>query len=54
MGRKPNREQGFNYSSAGIYFLTVCCKNRIHWLGQINDRVMERNPYGVIVQQQIK
>ena len=52
--RKRNRKRGFDYSSAGIYFLTVCCKNRIHWLGQVNNHLMELNQYGAIVQQQIK
>ncbi|MCF6358070.1 MAG: hypothetical protein L3J54_09720 [Draconibacterium sp.] len=38
--RKRNRKLGFDYSTEAIYFLTVCCKNRIHHFGEINDNKM--------------
>ena len=27
--RKPNRYKGFNYSTKGAYFITICSHNRI-------------------------
>lgn len=52
--RKRNRLKGYNYSTPGIYFLTICCQNREHWLGKINNKKMELNEYGNIVEQQIE
>ena len=28
MNRKPNRLEGYDYSQSGVYFLTVCTRNR--------------------------
>ncbi len=33
--RKPTRLKGYNYSTPGMYFLTVCVKDRKHLLGKI-------------------
>ena len=33
--RKPNRLVSFDYSSKGVYFVTVCVENRICRLGKI-------------------
>lgn len=52
--RKRNRMRGFDYTSEAIYFLTVCCKNRTQWFGEINDGRMELNAHGAIVQQQLE
>ncbi len=35
--RKPTRLKGYDYSAPGLYFLTVCVKNRKHLLGKIVD-----------------
>ena len=38
-GVKPNRRSirlpGYNYASAGWYFVTICCKDRMHLFGEI-------------------
>lgn len=52
--RKRNRKKGFDYTSDGIYFLTICCKDRINYLGKINNRKMELNEFGNIVNGQIE
>lgn len=48
-GRKRNRLQGFNYSSNGAYFVTICVKNRIPYFGTIKNGTMIENTYGEIV-----
>ncbi len=52
--RKRNRKLGFDYSSNAIYFLTICCKNRIHYFGQIENKKMTLNTNGIITDKQIK
>ena len=34
--RKKNRLKGYDYSSEGYYFITICIKNRENLLGKIN------------------
>ncbi len=52
--RKRNRKKGFDYSSQGIYFLTICCKDRINHFGKIYNRKMELNEFGNILNGQIE
>jgi REP element-mobilizing transposase RayT len=52
--RKRNRKAGFDYSSQGIYFLTICCKDRINHFGKIYNRKMELNEFGNILNGQIE
>jgi REP element-mobilizing transposase RayT len=52
--RKRNRKAGFDYSSQGIYFLTICCKDRIKHFGKIHNRKMELNVNGNILNGQIE
>ena len=52
--RKRNRKLGFDYSTEAIYFLTICCKNRIHHFGRIENKKMILNEYGEITNQQIQ
>ncbi len=33
--RKSIRLKGYDYSKAGIYFITICCENRAHRFGKI-------------------
>ena len=33
--RKPTRLKGYDYSTSGAYFVTICTKNRIKSLGEI-------------------
>ena len=47
--RRSIRLRGFDYSSDGAYFLTICVRNRECLLGEIHDRQMILNSYGEIV-----
>lgn len=49
--RKHNRLKGFDYSSSGWYFVTICTKNREIFFGEVINRKMVLNDYGRIVKQ---
>jgi putative transposase len=51
MNRKTNRYKGYNYSSAGYYFVTICTKDRLSFFGKIEDGIMNLNDYGGIVKE---
>lgn len=46
--RKSIRLKGYDYSKAGLYFITICCKNRIPHFGNISNGKMILNQYGII------
>lgn len=46
--RKSIRLKGYDYSQDGLYFVTICCENRICRFGNIKDGVMHLNEYGEI------
>ncbi len=48
--RKSIRLQGYDYSQAGLYFITVCTHNRVPLFGEIVDGVMVLNTAGQIVE----
>jgi len=48
--RKSIRLQGYDYSQAGAYFITVCTHNRVPLFGEIVDGVMVLNTAGQIVE----
>ncbi|SOD21076.1 transposase [Nitrosomonas ureae] len=48
--RKSIRLQGYDYSQAGAYFITVCTHNRMPLFGEIVDGVMVLNTAGQIVE----
>ena len=47
--RKLNRLEGYDYSKAGCYFVTVCVRSREELLGEIVDGEMVLNQTGEIV-----
>ena len=47
--RRSIRLKGFDYSTDGAYFLTICVRNRECLLGEIQDGKMLLNDYGKIV-----
>jgi REP element-mobilizing transposase RayT len=49
--RKPMRYSGFDYSSAGYYFITVCADEMKKYFGIIRDGKMILNSFGRIVEQ---
>ena len=50
MNRKANRYKGYNYSSAGYYFVTICTKDRLSFFGKIEDDKMILNECGEIAE----
>lgn len=45
------RYKGYDYSSPGRYFVTICTKNRQHFFGEIENREMILSETGKIAQQ---
>ena len=43
--RKPTRLKGYDYSASGMYFLTVCIKNRV---------IRQMSEYGEILDKHIR
>jgi REP element-mobilizing transposase RayT len=43
------RLQGYDYGSAGMYFITICTKNRIHYFGEIENGEMILSELGSII-----
>jgi putative transposase len=48
--RRSIRLQGYDYSRAGAYFITICTQNRECLFGNILDGKMVLNPAGIMVQ----
>lgn len=46
--RQTHRLIGFDYSSCGFYFITICTKDRIHYFGKIQREKMELSVIGQI------
>lgn len=53
---KPNRQsirlRGYDYSAEGAYFITIVCKDRLHWFGDITDGEMRLSDAGKIVEKE--
>lgn len=53
--RKKLRLNYYDYSKEGIYFITICIKNRLELLGRIkNTNHIELTKEGIIVEEYIK
>lgn len=50
--RQAIRLPGYDYSQAGMYFVTICIYNRICILGRETDGKIELNAYGVVVDEE--
>ena len=46
--RRSIRLKGYDYSQEGLYFITICCQNRAHLFGRIEDHKMVLNAAGKI------
>jgi REP element-mobilizing transposase RayT len=46
--RRSLRLKGYDYSQEGLYFVTICCQNRLCRFGQIVNGEMMLNEYGKI------
>jgi len=47
--RKSIRLKGYDYSQAGLYFITICCQDRACLFGKINNGEMGLNDAGTMV-----
>ena len=46
--RHSIRLKGYDYSQAGLYFITICCEDREYRFGKIENDEMTLNEYGTI------
>ncbi|MFT5723680.1 MAG: putative transposase [Bacteroidia bacterium] len=46
--RRSIRLKGYDYSQAGLYFITICCQDRICRFGHVENGEMILNEYGQI------
>lgn len=49
--RRSVRLKNYDYSQEGLYFVTICCQNKEHFFGKIENGQMILNPIGKIVKQ---
>lgn len=47
--RRSIRLREYDYSQAGVYFLTICTREKECMLGEIDNGKMELNEYGAII-----
>ena len=45
--RRSIRLKGYDYSQAGMYFITICTQNMKCWFGEIENGEMILNDYGI-------
>ncbi|MEY3121375.1 MAG: hypothetical protein RI993_200 [Pseudomonadota bacterium] len=50
--RKSIRLQGYDYSQAGLYFITICTHNRVPLFGNIVDGEMQFNESGIVADEE--
>lgn len=50
--RRSIRLKGYDYSQAGLYFVTICCENREHCFGKIENDEMVLNDAGKMIDTQ--
>jgi len=48
--RKSIRLQGYDYSQAGLYFITIVLQNRLHLFGNVKNGEMILNNAGRMVE----
>ena len=46
--RRSIRLQGYDYTNAGVYFVTICCYQRQHLFGSIDNGEMEINRNNIL------
>ncbi len=51
--RKTIRLKDDDYSENGMYFITICAKDRLCWFGEIINSHMKLSEYGYIIQKYI-
>lgn len=48
--RKRLRLSGYDYANSGVYFITVCVKNRLRLFGRVESQVMKCSAAGQMVE----
>ena len=48
--RQSIRLPGYDYTNAGMYFITVCVKDRTFWFGDVVNETVVLTPIGRIIQ----
>ena len=48
--RRSFRLKGYDYSQAGLYFVTICCQNKECLFGEIDNGVMALNDAGRMIE----
>jgi REP element-mobilizing transposase RayT len=48
--RRSIRLKGYDYTRAGLYFVTICCQNRNHLFGKIENGIMILNDAGEMIE----
>ncbi len=48
--RRSIRLKGYDYSQEGLYFITICCKDRVCLFGDVVNRKMVMNDAGKMVE----
>ncbi len=46
--RRSIRLKGYDYAQEGLYFITICCKNKYQLFGKIIKEQMHLNEFGII------
>lgn len=52
--RKSNRLKGYDYGTPGMYFVTICVKNKNEIFGEVSENKVILNRYGMIVKEEIE
>lgn len=47
--RRSVRLKGYDYSFEGLYFITVCCQDRVCWFGRVEEGKMVLNDVGRMI-----
>ena len=50
--RRTIRLEGYDYSKAGLYFITLICQDRKHLFGKVLNRKMILSPEGQIAHEE--
>ena len=50
--RRSMRLKGYDYSRTGLYFITICCQNRLHLFGHIELGNVVLNSFGAIIKEE--
>lgn len=50
--RRSIRLKGYDYSQEGLYFITICCQDRLHRFGEVVNGEMILNTFGKIAEQE--